>query len=303
MSSAEAYLPLLRMSIGLQQEGSKEPAKEMEPERKEWLKEAMANMLKNPIDDMKALVKTLNESEDETEKAKALESLVGFVEQIDLARDLHKIGGLKDVVSHLDHASSKVRAGAAHVLGATVHNNAEPQTWAMEMGALDALAKNLARTDASAYELNKTMYGVSSLIRQNDMGTIKYIKELKGFGLLVTVLKRQDLGEEALPVRRRAVLLLLYLVSRAPAVLSATAMHIVPVVSDALEKHSDDFDLRENAVQVLRIYHSSDRVVLDDAIKTVVVRSTKIALASAKSDEHDSAIENCEALLKAIKVA
>jgi hypothetical protein len=303
MAGAEAYLPLLRMSIGLQQDGAAAPAKEMEAERKEWLKEAMANILRNPVDDMKDILQKLKAAESDEDKTKALDSLVAYVEDIDLARDLHKIGGLSDVVSLLDHPSSQVRASAAHVVGAAVHNNPEPQKWAMEMGALEALARNLNRTDASSHELNKAIYGVSGLIRQNDLGTIRYIKELKGFALLVSVMKRQDDEEKVLPVQRRAVFLLFYLVNRAPAVLPATAAHVVPVVAEALTKHSDDPDLRENAVQVLQVYQSSERVTLDSTLKGTIVKSTTIALESAKKDDHDTVVTMCEELLGAIEVA
>ena len=305
MSSAEAYLPLLRMSIGLQKDGMKEPVAEMDPERKEWLKEAMANLLKNPVDDMKELLKKLETTEEASEKAEILDALVYYVEQIDLAKDFHKIGGLKQTVQLLEHDNPKVRAGAAHVIGSTVQNNPEPQKWAMELNALESLCTLLGREDASPLELNKAIFGISSMIRQNDLGTIKYIKELKGFGLLVNVLKREhDPKEEGvLAVRRRAVFLILYLASRAPAVLPATVGHVVPVITNVLDQHADDPDLRENAVLVLHTYQASERITLDKDSKALIVRSTKVALEHARKDEHDTIVLACEDLLKKVEKA
>jgi len=303
MAGAEAYLPLLRMSIGLQgrngDQPAAEPVQEMDPERKEWLKDAMANVLKNPVDDMKVALKQITESEaSEDAKVQALESLVGFVEQIDLARDLHKIGGLATVIALLDDPSHRVRASAAQVIGTTVHNNPEPQKWATELGALDALTKVLTRPDASPLELAKAMYGVSSLIRQNDAATIRYVKELKGVAIILDVMKRDSHShEDLLPARRKAAFMLLYLITRAPAIVPVTAPHCVPVLTSALSAHAEDSDFRENVLMILRVYSTNDAVKLAAEDKKQIKETTAKTMEIAKKDEHDTAVELCQEIL------
>jgi hypothetical protein len=299
MAAPEAYLPLLRMSIGMQQDpANKEPAKAMDPERKEWLKEAMSNLLKNPVDDMKLALKQVESGETEDERVQGLDAIASFVEQVDLARDLHKIGGLSVVIAKLDDPSSKVRASAAHVIGTTVHNNPEPQKWASELGALEALSKILSRKDASPQELAKALFGISSLIRQNDQATIKYVKDLKGVALILDVLKRDvEHQDDLLPARRKAVSVLLYLVTRAPAIVPSTAPFCVPVLASALKVYAADHDFRENALLVLRVFSTNDRVKVTDVDKRQVVDSASHTMDLAIQDEHELATEVCQELL------
>jgi hypothetical protein len=286
------------MSIGLQQDPaarSGEPVQAMDTDRKEWLKDAMANLLKNPIDDMKVAVKQVQTGETAADRLQGLESLASFVEQIDLARDLHKLGGLSVVISRLDDESSQVRAQAAHVIGTTVHNNPEPQQWASELGALEGLTKLLGRKDASPQELTKALFGISSLIRQNDPATIKYVKDLKGVALVLDVLKDKEFTqEEMLPCRRKAVFQLLYLVTRAPAIVPATAAHCVPIVCRALKSNVEDFDFRENALLVLKAYSTNAKVLGD---KRELRDCTEQALIMARKDEDETGVIACEELL------
>jgi len=291
------------MSVGLQDERtSTEPAKEMDPERKVWLKEAMQNLLRDPIADMKAAVKNLDETEDSIEKAKILESLIPYVEHIDLARDLHKIGGLVKVVALLKDGDCDVRASAAHVIGVTVHNNPEPQEWALELGALEGLCEILKRPGASTREVTKAVLGISGLVRHNDVATVKFVKDMKGMALLLEVLKRDEQSEDLLPARRKAMFLLFYLLNRAPAILAPTAPHYVPAIADALDSHKADPDFREHAVQVLRLYHTNDKVVVTKEVKARVAELTRITLDLARADEHDTVVEACEDLLEALRI-
>lgn len=303
MAGPEAYFPLLRMSIGLQNEPKREEEpKEMDPERREWLKEAMSNLLKSPIDDMKAAIKTIKETESEDDKVGAVDSLVGFVEQVDLARDLHKIGGLSLMVSLLDDPSPRVRASAAQVLGTTVQNNPEPQTWAMELGALDSLSRLLGRSDATPVELTKSIFGLSSLIRHNDIAPVKFIKELKGFALLLDVLKKGGIEQdEMLRASRKAAYVLSYLISRAPAIVPPTASHTVPVIVQALEVHVHDADFRETAVKILHVFVTNEKVTFDKPLKDSIGKTTRAAMESAKKDDHDAVVSSCKEILSRVK--
>jgi len=286
---AEAYLPLLRMSIGLQQEPNANEVRPMEPERREWLKEAMSNMLKSPVEEMKLALKNVREGETEDDKVAALESLVGFVEQIDFARDLHKIGGLTLVIELLDSDSAKIRAAAAQVLGTAVHNNPEPQKWAYDLGALEALCRIVGRERATIKELSKAFYAISSLIRNNDLATVKYVKEMKGLALIVAVLSPRKIGDdEMLLVRKRAAFLLMYLVRRAPAIVPATAAACVPALSMSLKKHAADPDFRENALLILQIYANNEALKLNDTAKNDACGAVTEALATIDEDDSDS---------------
>lgn len=292
MASADAYLPLLQMSIALQKEQSKADPLPMDVDRREWLKEAMANSLKSPVDDMKELLKKLKDSLSDDERVAALEALSEFVENIDHARDFYKIGGLAEAIKLLEDPSDKIRASSASTIAVTVQNNPDPQKWALELGALESLTRLVTRERPSARELVKGIHAISSLIRQNDVGTLRFIKDLKGMGILVDVL-RKNFDCSYMPANRKAMNLLLYILNRAPATVTSTGPYCVPVVSEVLTAHVEDPDLRESAVGVLRLYATNKQVQLIPSVCGAMRGALGQALEAARIDEHDSVVEAC----------
>ena len=281
MATPSAYLPLLRMSTAVSgmtnesaaaagaaatptpttAEAAVDLSKPMDPERAAWLKEALAASVVDPVAEMKKVVADATKADAKAEeRAAALERLVGFVENIDLARDLHKIGGLKPVVELVSKGETPdVRANAAMVLGSAVQNNPEPQSWALELGALAALKELLSRPDVTPKERAKGLFALSSVVRHHDLATIEFLTKHAGFALLAQSL--DDGGhEDFLAARRKALFLMLYLVTRVPKAVPASSRVVVPLVVKALRRDAHDADVREKALQVLAVYGESDAV-------------------------------------------
>jgi len=257
MSSA-SLLPLLRMSIAAQTEGGDAPqprAAEVKPMSKEdqaWLSAAMAELSKNPVDEMKKLVAVIK-GDAPDEVLEALQNLVGFVEHIDLARDLHKIGGLEPVIRLVRAgANAQVRAAACHVLAVTTANNPEPQQVALDMGALPAVCAVLADAGATTTEKAKAIFAISSLVRHNDMGYVEFVNKLHGFKLLHAVLETHA-HKDGLPARRKAAFLLEYLVARAPVTAKPMAPSFVPTLRACLEADAEDEAFGDHARNVLAV--------------------------------------------------
>ena len=253
----------------------------------------------------KKAVEKVKEGKTEEEKLKGLEDIMSFVEQIDLAKDLHKIGGFSTIISLLDDSSEKVRAAAAQVVGTTVHNNPEPQKLANELGALNGLVRILSNPDATPNELTKSLYGISSLIRHNDEATVKFVKEHKGLALTLNVLGlayNGEASEKFLPAKRKAIFVMLYIITRAPAIIPATAPSIVPQVSTALKAHANDPDFRENALLVLQVFSMNDKVNLSNEHKKMAFDSARHTLEITKREEDEKSQQVCEELLVAWKI-
>jgi len=258
MSSA-SLLPLLRMSIAAQTEAADaaQPlAAEVKPMSKDdqaWLAAAMAELSKNPVDEMKKLVAVIKDDAQRSpdEVLEALQNLIGFVEHVDLARDLHKIGGLEPVVRLVRAgADSHVRAAACDVLGSTTANNPEPQQVALQLGALPAVCAVLADADATTKEKAKAIFAISSMVRHNDMGYVEFVNKLHGFKLLHAVLETHT-DKDGLPARRKAAFLLEYLVARAPVTAKPMAPSFVPTLRACLEADAEDEAFGEHARNVL----------------------------------------------------
>ena len=275
-ASASALLPLLRMSINAQQQApavtpssssssstttdvapSERVVKEMSKEDRRWLEEAMTELTKNPVDEMIKLVKFLKEhqgGDNVDDQLRALQGLLAFTEDIDLARDLHKIQGLELVVRLIDSSPhAQVRASACEVLAATTANNPEPQLWAMELNAIPILSKLLTAETSSFVEKQKAIFAVSSIVRQNDKAYVEFVNKQQGFQILHAVLSTFK-DKEGLPARKKAVFLLLYLITRAPATAKPMAPGFCPVLVACVQADAeDDPSFAEHAKEVLDI--------------------------------------------------
>ena len=165
-----------------------------EADRK-WLNEAVKNISAahtNLIDRLKECIQILEVAEvDQTitvaDIEDTMEEIAGLCEDVDLARDFHKIGGFKIVVKYLHHSNLQLRYEAANVIATLAQNNDYCQDVLLK--EYDILKHLLTLTLNHDSELDrkvaiKSMYAISCLVRQNALG-IKNFFACNGFSILL----------------------------------------------------------------------------------------------------------------------
>jgi len=171
---------------------------EMDPERKQWLKEVLESLAEN--DPVKAMLKDLQimgeDSNDLDTKERALENLELHVQRLDLANDFHKIGGYTLLIGLLNSEHEGLQWRAGDLIATLVQNNPYCQNAALETGLVPALIQVLD-SDASPLVKTKALYALSSLIRNFPEGQKSFI-ENDGFSVLVRTMLS---GEERIIVK------------------------------------------------------------------------------------------------------
>eukprot|EP01126_Amoeba_proteus_P023070 TRINITY_DN2322_c0_g1_i8.p1 TRINITY_DN2322_c0_g1~~TRINITY_DN2322_c0_g1_i8.p1 ORF type:complete len:201 (+),score=28.88 TRINITY_DN2322_c0_g1_i8:177-779(+) len=158
---------------------------ERDPADYVWLEKAL-NGLQNDAEKMKKLVQTLTEpGRLDNEIIYALEGIQYFVEDFDLANDLHKVKGFEPVVSLLTHANPQVRMWAAWIVASVTQNHAQTQQIALQKGVLDILLASIP-TEPNLDTQNKLVYALSSLL--SDKHAIKSFVEKDGIPKLVPLI-------------------------------------------------------------------------------------------------------------------
>lgn len=303
MADSSAYLPLLRMSIAMQDNPdlTNNNVEAMDPERAAWLKEAMANLLQNPVDELKVAVKRIKDAmaqDDEQELTQALEIILSLVENIDLARDLHKVHGFKLVIDVLTNKSLQVQRLACQAVGTVVHNHPETQAFANELDCLTPLCSLLTTTEDEAV-LNKCLFALLALIRHNDPALTRFVKEFKGFSLCLLAMER--VGAEFPAANRKALSLLQYVLQRVPPLVCAvTAEHSFDICSRVLLANVQDVDCRQAACMFFQLYRNTPNVATQH--QRLVFAALQQVLPVAKQDEDDVSVEICQDLLEVWKL-
>ncbi|MCO5564789.1 hypothetical protein L7F22_018457 [Adiantum nelumboides] len=105
--------------------------------------------------------------------AAMLEELQSHVESIDMANDLHAIGGLLPLLTFLKNPNAGIRARASEVVSTMVQNNPKCQQLVMEEKALESLLSNFM-SDPDVTVRTKSLGAISSLIRNNKPGVTAF---------------------------------------------------------------------------------------------------------------------------------
>ncbi|XP_033752609.1 hsp70-binding protein 1-like isoform X2 [Pecten maximus] len=138
--------------------------------RREWLESALDNMSTNPVSRMKEALVKLNQPDDEDnenltdEKIAALEEMIEWCENIDLAIDFHKIGGYEVLAKQFENSEAEVRWNSLELLGVLVQNNPYCQEAALKHELLP-LVLGIIDNDSNATVRIKALYAISCLCR------------------------------------------------------------------------------------------------------------------------------------------
>lgn len=166
---------------------------QLDPERRRFLEEALSSLTLNVTKKMAESVKTLcseavtMSGEDVTEQEQAIAVLEEFVDDMDHAIDLYKMGGFPVLVQCLDSPHSSLRAGAAGLIGDICQNNLQCQQNMLTLNVLPQLLHIVDVDDDSTARV-KAMYAVSCLIRDYPEGEKEFMKA-NGFSYLMRAMQ------------------------------------------------------------------------------------------------------------------
>jgi len=172
-----------------QSEDAPEGTTPIDEERKKWLEEAIQNWKDNdPVKIMNELTHfILEDSTSDENKEAALEQLNGYCEDIDMANDFVKLGGLKMIEHLFKNGGAEIRWRAADVFATCVQNNPVSQEAAMKIEFVPTLL-SFIDNDAHEQVKIKAFYALSCLIREN-LQCSQIISKYDGFSVFVRAIQ------------------------------------------------------------------------------------------------------------------
>uniref|UniRef100_A0A0C9S4L9 TSA: Wollemia nobilis Ref_Wollemi_Transcript_24998_1838 transcribed RNA sequence n=1 Tax=Wollemia nobilis TaxID=56998 RepID=A0A0C9S4L9_9CONI len=226
-------------------------ARQLSEEDRRWFMEAMQAQTVDVVKRMKEIT-TIMQTPQEVLEAQGvtvedlegiLEELQEHVEAIDMANDLHSIGGLVPLLGYLRNPHASVRARAAEVVTTVVQNNPKSQNLVMDAKGLELLLSNFI-SDPDMTVRTKALGAISSLIRHNKPAIVAF-RLANGYAAL-----RDALTTEDARFQRKALHTVQYLLQENPEDCNVAIelgfprlfMHLVA---------SEDADVRQAALQNL----------------------------------------------------
>ncbi|XP_021289345.1 uncharacterized protein LOC110420386 [Herrania umbratica] len=240
---------LLKWSIA-HSDGTR-PTRNLSEEDRRWFMEAMQSQSVDVIKRMKEITLVMQTPEQVLEAQGVtsadiedmLDELQEHVESIDMANDLHSIGGLVPLLGYLKNSHANIRAKAAEVISTIVQNNPRSQQLVMEANGLEPLLSNFT-CDPDVTVRTKALGAISSLIRHNKPG-IAAFRLANGYAAL-----RDALGTESVRFQRKALNLIQYLLNENSSDCSAVSELGFPRIMLHLAS-SEDAEVREAALRGL----------------------------------------------------
>ncbi|XP_060201967.1 uncharacterized protein LOC132630404 [Lycium barbarum] len=190
------------------------PPRNLSEEDRRWFMEAMQSQTVDVIKRMKEITLVMQTPEQVLESQGVtsqdiedmLDELQEHVESIDMANDLHSIGGLVPLLGYLKNSHANIRAKAAEVVSTIVQNNPKSQQLVMEANGLEPLLSNFT-SDTDVTARTKALGAISSLIRHNKPA-IAAFRLANGYAGL-----RDALSSESVRFQRKALNLIHYLLN------------------------------------------------------------------------------------------
>lgn len=165
----------------------------MDPERRRFLEEALSQLTTNVARKLAESIQCLCSEavtmpgEDISEQEAALETIEEYVDDLNYAVDLHKMGGYPVLVSCLESPHASLRAGAASLIGDICQNMEYCQTHMMELSILPKLIHMLEYDEIDKCKI-KALYAISCLIRDFPDGE-KEFERNDGFSVLMRAMQ------------------------------------------------------------------------------------------------------------------
>lgn len=250
------------------------PSRQLSEEDRKWFMEAMQAQTVDVVKRMKEITLVMTTPEDVLQAQGVtpeniedmLDELQEHVESIDMANDLHSIGGLVPLLNYLKNPHANIRAKAADVVTTIVQNNPKSQQLVMEANGLEPLLANFT-SDSSIAARTKALGAISSLIRHNKPG-IAAFRLANGYAALKDALSSDDVR-----FQRKALNLIDYLLHENSADCNVVTELGIPRQMVHLAS-STDSDVREAALgsllELAKNKTSGSTLADEDKLKTVL---------------------------------
>ncbi|KAI3525850.1 hypothetical protein L1887_04979 [Cichorium endivia] len=220
-------------------------------EDRKWFMEAMQAQTIDVVKRMKEITLVMQTPENVLEEQGVtatdiedmLDELQEHVESIDMANDLHSIGGLTPLLNYLKNSHANIRAKAAEVVSTIVQNNPKSQQLVMDANGMEPLLSNFTSDDDVTVR-TKALGAISSLIRHNKPG-IQAFRLSNGYAAL-----RDALSSESVRFQRKALNLIQYLLQENPSDCNVVTELGFPRILRHLAA-SEDAEVREGALSGL----------------------------------------------------
>lgn len=158
------------------QQRSNEPLRQMSPERKKFLEEALTSMSINPLDEIRKCMNVLKDDKEElSRQTEALQTLRDWCEDINFAMDFHKLNGYDLLPSLMNHENAEIRALVCDLIGTCAQNNPYCQETLLNAKFLPLLLQKLDKDVCDEVKI-KALYAISCLTREYEPGQKKLME-------------------------------------------------------------------------------------------------------------------------------
>ncbi|XP_071545640.1 hsp70-binding protein 1 [Panulirus ornatus] len=154
---------------------------EMDPQRRAFLEEALRSLTVDVVRKLAEGVKTLCSEavtmpgEDVTEQEEAMEMIGEYVDDLNNAMDVHKMGGFPVLIRCLDSPHTSLRIGAASLIGDICQNDLYCQENMLSLNIMPVLL-HMLDTDEDRQARVKALYALSCLIRDCPKGEAEFFE-------------------------------------------------------------------------------------------------------------------------------
>lgn len=185
----------------------------MNDERREWLNSALNSITNNCVQQMLKCIHIINDGlksfestngvislETVSEMESVIDTLIDYTGDLDNASDFYKIGGFSVFRPLLESKSDILRSKACELLSECVQNHTICQTYALNEDLLKILVKLLDEEDNENVRI-KSVYAISSLIRDNEDAQQLFENELNGFAILLHAMQSNTSHDNKLRIK------------------------------------------------------------------------------------------------------
>ena len=173
----------------------------MNPERRQWLEQALSSMSVDVIKELTEAMKILqspavqdpNADQEEISKVEyAFDCIGDWVGQIDMANNFHKIGGFNVLKKCLKSPHDTIRCETANAIAELSQNNPYCQEKLVEDDFLPILMEILSSDKACQV---KALYAISCITRECSLAQDKFFNDLNGLSLIINTTLVSDANE------------------------------------------------------------------------------------------------------------
>lgn len=159
----------------------------LDPERREFLTNALQSMTIDHVKRLQQLMDLLTKSDEhvtDEEKEDALEELIDWCDDIDFGSDFIKIGGVDSLLAYLNSQNGGLRWRLLDVMATVVQNNEWAQNEARKKDWMKLFVELLEKDNVILVRI-KALYAISCMVRGNETNLKEFLDKHDGFGVLV----------------------------------------------------------------------------------------------------------------------